>query len=99
MAVSPIALAVATVAAVTLVRRAELPPRLLGYETGLARLACAIMGVFAVGCGYWISIGGGPGLTHSGLIDIAGTAVVAFALGVAFGAQRTAMRGLRLARS
>jgi hypothetical protein len=98
MAVSPIALAAATAAAVTLVRRAELPPRLLGYETGLAWLACVIMGIFAGGCGYWLSIGGGPGLAHSGLIDIAGTAVVALALGVAFGAQAAAMRGLRLAR-
>ena len=86
-------------AAGTLVRRAELPPRLLGYETGLARLACAIMVVFAGGCGYWISIGGGPGLAHSGLIDIVGTAVVALALGVALEARRTAIRGLRLARS
>ena len=99
MAVCPIALAVATVAAVTLVRRAELPPWLLGYQTGLARLACAIMVIFAGGCGYWISIGGGPGLAHSGLIDIAGTAVVALALGVALEARRTAMRALRLARS
>ena len=99
MAVSPIALAVATAAAVTLVRRAELPPRLLGYETGLARLACVIMGIFAGGCGYWLSVGGAPGLAHSGLIDIAGTAVVALALAVALQAHRTALRGLRLARS
>jgi hypothetical protein len=98
MAVSPIALGAATAAAVTLVRRAELSPRLLGYETGLARLACVIMGVFVGGCGYWISIGGGPGLAHSGLIDMAGTAIVAVALGVALEARRTAMRGLRLAR-
>jgi hypothetical protein len=99
MAVSPVALAAATAAAVTLVRRAELSPRLLGYETGLAWLCCAVMGIFLAGCGYWLSVGRQPGLVHAGLIDIAGTAVIALALAVAFRAHAAALRGLRLARS
>jgi hypothetical protein len=99
MELSPLALAAATAAAVTLTRRIELSPRMLRYETGLAWLSCAAMGIFLAGCGYWVCVGRQPGLVHAGLIDIAGTAVVALALAVALQAGRTAMRGLRLARS
>ena len=42
MAASPVALAAAVAAAVTLVRRAELPHRLLAYEVRLAAAACAV---------------------------------------------------------
>jgi hypothetical protein len=99
MELSPLALAAATAAAVSLVRRVELSPRMLRYETGLAWLSCAAMGIFLAGCGYWICVGRQPGLVHAGLIDVAGTAVVALALTVALQARRMAMRGLRLARS
>lgn len=99
MAVSPVALVSATAAAVTIVRRVKISPRLLGYEIGLSGLACTIVGVFAGGCGYWVSVGRGPGLVHAGLIDVAGTAVIVLALAVACQAQRTALRGLARARS
>ena len=49
MAVSPVALAAAVLAAATLVRRAELPPRLLAFETRLGIAACAVMAVFLGG--------------------------------------------------
>jgi hypothetical protein len=104
MAASPLALAAAVAAAVTLVRRAELPPRLLAYETRIAAAACAIMGVFLVGCGTWIYAGRPPGLAgpgqadaYAGLIDVAATVLLALALGAAYLAQRTALRTLRLA--
>jgi len=99
MELSPLALTAATAAAVTLTRRVKLSPRTLRYETGLAWLSCAAMGIFLVSCGYWVCVGRQPGLMHAGLIDIAGTAVVALALAVALQARRMAMRGLRLARS
>ena len=101
MAASPLALAAATAAAMTLVRRVELSPRLLAYETRLAALACAIMGVFLVGCGYWIYVGRaafGVLDAHAGLLDIATTAAVALALAAACQVQRTALRTLRLVR-
>jgi hypothetical protein len=99
MELSPLALVAATAAAVTLVRRVDISRRLLRYETGLAWLSCAVMGIFLAGCGYWVCVGRQPGLMHAGLIDIGGTAVIALALAVALQAQATAMRGLRLARS
>jgi hypothetical protein len=95
---SAIALGAATVAAAMLVRRVELSPRLLAYETGLAALATAVMGVFLGGCAYWVCVGRGPGLVHAGLIDVVGAAVLAIALALALQAQRTALRSLRLAR-
>jgi hypothetical protein len=101
MAVSPLAFAVAMAAAMTLVRRVELSPRLLAYETRLAALACAIMGVFLGGCGYWIYAGRHPvGVVdaHAGLMDIAATVCLALALAAAYQAQRTALRTLRLVR-
>jgi hypothetical protein len=101
MAVSPLALAAAALAAATLVRRTELPPRLLAFEARLGALACAVMAVFLTGCGCWVADGGqrGPGLAHAGLIDVAGVAVMALALAVAGQAARTARVGLRSARS
>jgi hypothetical protein len=101
MAASPLALAAATAAALTLVRRVELSPRLLAYETRLAAVACAIMGVFLGGCGYWICTGRHPvGVAdaYAGLLDVAATVCLALALAAAFQAQRTALRTLRLAR-
>ena len=101
MAASPLALAAATAAALTLVRRVELSPRLLAYETRLAAVACAIMGVFLGGCGYWICTGRHPvGVAdaYAGLLDVAATVCLALALAAAYQAQRTALRTLRLAR-
>jgi hypothetical protein len=105
MAASPVAFAAAVAAAVSLVRRAELPPRLLAYETRIATVACAIMGVFLVGCGFWVYAGRPPGRAHAGqadaaagLIDVAATAVLALALAAACQARRTAQRTLRLVR-
>ena len=98
MAASPLALAAAGAAAVTLVRRAEISPRMLAYETRLAALACVAMGVFLGGCGYWVYAGRAPGLAHAGQIDIAATALLALALAVAYQAHRAALSGLRLVR-
>jgi len=99
MVVSPLALAAAVIAAATLVRRAELPPRLLAFEVRLGVLACAVMAVFLAGCGCWVAAGGQRGLgpARAGLIDVAGVAVMALALAVAGQAARTARVGLRSA--
>jgi len=105
MAASPVVLAAAVAAAVTLVRRAELPPRLLAYEVRLATAACVVMSVFLVGCGSWVWAGRPPGLApagvadgHAGLIDLAATVLLALALAAAYRAQDTATRSQRLAR-
>ncbi|WP_300603439.1 hypothetical protein, partial [Trebonia sp.] len=90
MAVSPLALACAVAAAATLVRRTELPPRLLAFETRLAAAACAVMAVFLAGCSCWVATGGQRSLFHAGLVDVAGVAVMALALAVARQAARTA---------
>jgi hypothetical protein len=90
MAVSPVALAAAVLAAATLVRRAELPPRLVAFEARLGIAACAVMAVFLAGCGCWVATGGQRNLFHAGLIDVAGIAVMALALGLARLAARTA---------
>jgi len=100
-----VVLAAAVAAAVTLVRRAELPPRLLAYEVRLATAACVVMSVFLVGCGSWVWAGRPPGLApagvadgHPGLIDLAATVLLALALAAAYRAQDTATRSQRLAR-
>jgi len=95
---SPLALAAAVAAAATLVRRADLSPRLLAYETRLAAAACAVMGVFLGGCGYWVYVGRPPGLAHAGQLDIAAAILLALVLAAAYQAQRTALRGLQLVR-
>ena len=100
MAASPLALAAAMTATATLLRRVELSPRLLSYETRLAAAGCAVMGIFLVGCGYWIYTGrhpAGPIDAYPGLTDVAATACLALALAAAYQAQRTALHGLRLA--
>jgi hypothetical protein len=94
MTVSPLALACAVIAAATLVRRAELTPRLLAFEARLGTVACAAMAVFLAGCSCWVATGGQRSLFHAGLIDVAGVAIMALALGVAQQAARTARRGL-----
>jgi len=100
MAASPVALVTAVAAAVTLVRRAELPPRLLAYETRIAALACAVAGILVAGGGAWVFSGRPPGpaqggLAHAGLTDSAATALLALALAAACRARETALRTLR----
>jgi hypothetical protein len=97
MAVSPLALACAVTAAATLVRRTELPPRLLAFEARLGTAACAAMAVFLAACSCWVATGGQRSMFHAGLIDIAGVAVMALALAAAQQAARTARLGLGLA--
>jgi hypothetical protein len=95
MALSPLAAAGLVGGAVALVRRTELSPRVLDFETRLGTAACAAMVVFLAGCSAWI-VDGGPGprnLFHAGAIDAAGAAV----LTVAFIAARQAARMARLA--
>jgi hypothetical protein len=94
MAVSPLALATAAIAAATLVRRTELPPRLLAFEARLGTVACAAMAVFLAGCSCWVATGGQRSLFHAGLIDVAGVAMMALALAVGQQAARTARLGL-----
>jgi hypothetical protein len=95
MAVSPLALACAVIAAATLMRRAELPPRLLAFEARLGAAACAVMAVFLAGCSCWVATGGQRSLFHAGLIDVAGVTMMALTLGIAQQAARTARLGLR----
>jgi hypothetical protein len=97
MAVSPLALAAAVIAAATLVRRAEFPPRLLAFEARLGTAACAVMAVFLAGCSCWVATGGQRTLFHAGLIDVAGVAMMALAFGIAQQAARTARLGLGFA--
>jgi hypothetical protein len=97
MAVSPLALAAAVTAAAALVRRAGFPPRLLAFEARLGTVACAVMAVFLAGCSCWVATGGQRSLFHAGLIDVAGVAMMALALGIAQQAARTARLELRFA--
>jgi hypothetical protein len=98
MAVSPVALGGAAAAAATLVRRTELPPRLLAFEARLGTVACAAMALLLAGCSWWVATGGQRNLFHAGLIDVAGVAMMALALAVAQQAAHTARRGLGFAR-
>ena len=98
MAVSPLALACAVIAAATLLRRTELSPRLLAFEARLGMVACAAMAVFLAGCACWVATGGQRSVFDAGLIDVAGVAVMALALAIAQQAARTARLGLGFAR-
>ena len=97
MAVSPLAGACVVVGAATAVRRTELSPGVLGFETRLGIAACITMAVFLGGCCAWITDRApGPGnLFHPGAIDVAGVAVMAVALAVARQAARQARAGAR----
>ena len=97
MALSPLAGACVVVGAATAVRRTELSPGVLGFETRLGIAACVTMAVFLGGCCAWITDRApGPGnLFHPGAIDVAGVAVMAVALAVARQAARQARTGAR----
>lgn len=105
MATSPLVLAAAVVAVAVLIRRARLSPRVLAFEVGLAVAACAVMAVVCGAAGWWVATNGRPaggGVLppfHAGLIDLAGTGLLAAALPVAVHASRLAGRELLLARS
>jgi hypothetical protein len=94
MVLSPIAMAGLVGGAAALVRRTELSPRVLDFETRLGTAACAAMAVFIGGSWAWI-LDGGPGprnLFHAGAIDAAGAVVIT----IAFVAARQAARLARL---
>jgi hypothetical protein len=98
MAASPLALAGLAGGAAALVRRAELPARVLDFETRIGTAACAAMAVFLGGCCAWL-VNREPGnLFHPGAIDAAGAAVMTIALLAARHAARAARLALNRAR-
>jgi len=95
MVISPAALAGLAAGLARLVRRLDLPPRLLRYQARLGQLAAAGMTVFLGGAASWVLAGQrGPGtLFRPGAIDVAELAVMALALAVGWQAlRRTASR-------
>jgi hypothetical protein len=106
MAVSPLALALTVIAAAILIRRAGLSPRVLAFEVRLGAVACGVMLVVFGAAALWVATSGGNRPTggdilppfHAGLIDLAGTGLLALALPVAVQASRQAQRELWLAR-
>jgi hypothetical protein len=108
MLASPLVLAAAVTAAAILLRRAGLSPRVLAFEARLATLACGVMAVILVAAAVWVATNGPVGTGNStgaptpfraGLIDLAATGMLAFALAIALQATRTAKRALRNAVS
>jgi hypothetical protein len=82
MVLSPAALLSLATGVVRLVRRLELSPRVLAFETRIGRAAAAGMTAFLAGALCWVAQAGpGPhGLFRAGDIDVAGLAVMAAAL-------------------
>ncbi len=92
MTLSPLALACAVTGVATAVRRVELSPAVLRYQTRLGAAACVTMAVFLGGGCAWIA-GRTPrpgDLFHPGAIDVAGLVVMTLALAVAGQAARRA---------
>jgi hypothetical protein len=85
MAISPIAIVGVVLGAATTVRRLELRPRVLRYESRLGSLASFAMIAFLTGCCFWIIDGGtGPrNLFHIGAINIIEVVMMGVALAVA----------------
>jgi hypothetical protein len=94
MALSPLALACLVTGAAAVVRRTELSPAALRFETRVARAACLTMAVFlGAGCVWIADRAPRPGsLFHPGAIDVAGLAVMALALATGWQAARQAAR-------
>jgi hypothetical protein len=92
MFISPFALCGAAVGLVKLVRRVDLSPRALRFETLVGSIAAVVMEVFLAAVGWWVLCGGpGPrGLFRTGSIDVAALLLMAGALVVAL---RTTHRG------
>ena len=90
MVISPAALTGLATGLARLMRRLDLPPRLLRYQARLGQLAAAGMAVFLAGAASWVLAGQhGPGtLFRPGAIDVAELAVMAFALAVGWQAMR-----------
>lgn len=82
MVLSPAALAGLSTGLAGLVRRLDLPPRLLRYQAWLGALAAAGMAVFLAAAASWVLAGShGPGtLFRPGAIDVAALAAMALAL-------------------
>jgi hypothetical protein len=91
MVISPAALLCVAIGAVRLVRRLELSPRILRYESWTGRAAVAGMTIFLSGALCWVSQRGpSPALFRAGDIDAAGLAVMAIALAVGWQAMARA---------
>jgi hypothetical protein len=82
MVVSPAAICCLVTGMVRLVRRIELSPRAIRFETWVGSTAGLTMAAFLTGALCWVTEGGsGPReLFHAGLIDTTGLAVMALAL-------------------
>jgi hypothetical protein len=95
MVISPAALAGLVTGLAGLVRRLDLPPRLLRYQAWLGALAAAGMAVFLAAAASWVLAGShGPGtLFRPGAIDVAALAAMALALLVGGQALRRTARG------
>jgi hypothetical protein len=79
MAVSPLGLVAAAVGCRGLLRRLDVPPRLVGYYRRLAVVVVASMALFVLGASLWV-VDGGPGprnLFHAGAIDVVELALLA----------------------
>lgn len=89
MAISPIAIVCVVLGAASAVRRLELSPKVLRYESRLGSLASFAMIIFLTGCCFWIVDGGtGPrDLFHIGAINI----VEVVMMGLAFAVARLAV--------
>jgi hypothetical protein len=99
MALSPLALAGAAAGLVMVVRRLDVPPRLLRYLTVLAAAASLFAVAVLAGAASWV-LGHGPGqagLFQPGLVDAAGLAIMATALVVALRAVTGILRACRAA--
>jgi hypothetical protein len=93
MAVSPLAVLSIVAGATVVLPRIQLSARVLRYECRLGVAACAVLAVFLAGAASWV-LSGGPGpreLFRVGAIDMAGVAVMASALLVAFRATQRAL--------
>jgi len=93
MVVSPVAAGAFVIGAAKIVRRVELPDRVVRYELALADVLVATMVVFLAGAACWVLSDGPPGPTgiyRVGVIDLAGLAVMGLASLSAVGAVRCA---------
>jgi hypothetical protein len=84
---------------VMVVRRLDVPPRLLRYLTVLAAAASLFAVAVLAGAASWV-LGHGPGqagLFQPGLVDAAGLAIMATALVVALRAVTGILRACRAA--